>query len=254
MKNSGVISYIVAIIGLAFGIFQWHSSEEKDERLSAIDRQPRISIVGTPVVRQMNVAVKTNVLSLDTAKFRQSGDSVLPGVFYVQVNDIKTELLVINRSRYLGRIVGAVQYDSLSMTPVIRRYLKSMDVADDNFEMALFSKPYNVGEGDTIRIPFEGPLQFALEDRFMLHYLILFESESGHLYDIYYWIEYRIRPSLLPLGSSLKDLSRKHRTMLTDFGKLLEVIDKSFDPKIYEVEEGKKLLDKLDRAAKIRAK
>ena len=108
---------------------------------------------------------------------------------------------------------------------------------------------------DTIEIKFEQSIHFISNQKFVLHYLILYKNELGNIYDTYFWVQYELKELIFPNPFKVvkdtlfyKPISRHMRMAIKDFIKIenskpsyhmydiktTEVLDKYIRQKIIE--------------------
>ena len=257
-----IIALFIAItfstISLIRDCYQEKNIENLNFKLNAIKYQPRIKVIGDHKINRVWSDSSFNPFSIDQFFTKDSTNKILD--IPIKVNfHIKSALKVTNIGNSIAKIIGKIYCDTLTPIPIIRNLLINQEF--DKFEDggALFP-PFFQNEllpngVDTIEIKFEQSIHFISNQKFVLHYLILYKNELGNIYDTYFWVQYELKELIFPNPFKVvkdtlfyKPISRHMRMAIKDFIKIenskpsyhvydiktTEVLDKYIRQKIIE--------------------
>lgn len=211
-KSADKVSLLGLIVVFGFSLINLFRSCNQDQQIAqltyqvnAVNFQPKIRIVDTPVLKKYwfdSTLVKISMKDF----FSPDTTSEIPTYAIKKPVNLTLNLKLINSGNSLGKILAVLTADTTSDEPVLRKML-----LDGSFkeQRSSFFPPYLNTEllpndMDTLEYTHQEQVDFIDNQYFTLHLLILYENELGHLYDTYYWSRAKLEELLFPSPFGVK--------------------------------------------------
>lgn len=190
---------IVTIVGLIitsiFTIINSQQIGKLNYQLNSITYQPRIKVIGNPIVTDIKYDSLTVAFS-DSSTSQFSDTSKIPILLDIKMQlSVSSSIKVTNVGNSLGNIFLCITTDSI---PRIRDYvtekLSITSISEEYSEMPRFLNNELLPNGqDTLTIDLTTDIKFIQKHAFIMHFLILYKNELGHMYDTYFQVQYEIK-------------------------------------------------------------
>ncbi len=193
--TSNLISFGSLIVSVTAFVWGWCNSDRTstlENQLLAYQYQPRLSLIRAPHIKEVRTLTESfNPDSIE--QIPQDSNSSIPIVKLPGKLSITSQLFLKNSGNALAKIFGYIQTDTTSFIPMIRQsFLRSIR-NKESIIVTEFERLNEVLPGDSTMLTFQHEVAYFDSNKFTLHYLILYENESGNLYDTYIWSQFIIK-------------------------------------------------------------
>ena len=179
------------IVTIVWNHHQDHTIQQNTYDYNAMNFQPRLEVLEPP-----------KVLGFKSAPPHTVNDSTI----VIGNPTYNLSLTLINRGNELGRIVGHIVLDTLSGEDNLRRILFSKHERKTKIKWKAARDYFSIEEiypGDTTIIALEHTVSnFSENKEGTIHLLVLYQNNLGMLYDLYYWVRFRLNP--IPLVPTME--------------------------------------------------
>jgi hypothetical protein len=199
------ITTICVVGSFAFGIWQYLmvrnyqiKLDEVNHLLRAVQYEPRLKLVNSPIISPIEVSMKfvhpipvrmTNDSQIFiNSRLKVKVDTVQSPVNITDVI-IHCELKFSNLEKSKATILGIAYTDTMSFLPKIREKLFHQDTT--KFVVDYLTEPIELLPGESHSFRVNHSIQFLENNRFLLHFMVLYANEIGNIYDTYVWVPYQ---------------------------------------------------------------
>jgi hypothetical protein len=192
-----ILPIIISVFSLCVSIFVAWRGCEQDKRITEISyrtNRPRLEPVGEFQLDSIAFGFLPNKI-INIHRDTMTRDSIP----VVDVNwTIAGHLTFCNMGTDIARIRFYAYLDKNSTDAIIRDVLLGKKIRNISFSMdslsnALYFKIVDIAPRDTFKFSIVRQIQFITEtEDAVLHFLVLYENQSGAFFDTYYWTRLKI--------------------------------------------------------------
>ncbi len=232
------VSIVISLIVLVRDYYQSARIDQLSYTTSAVQFRPNLKIVGN--LRIVDFALGTRLPHLD-------GPSLEEILTTPAELEIHISLRCTNTGNSLARIVNTFWTDTVSGEEKLRALLTDKVRRQDAIIPASFNDYYktrDLSSGDTTDIEARHMVASYHDETFTLHFLILYENETGALFDTYYWARFAAGPFKMQEKDILIDGKRE---IIVTLGcrvdsQVVRLIDSHSSTMLYSPEAAKDIL------------
>jgi hypothetical protein len=189
-----LFAIVVSGIGLYRDCRQDKKIEENNYLSRAFTYQPLLKVTSQSIIPISPPEFSTTLDVLNDV--RHIKEPEIDTIQKIISLNISSKLTIKNIGNYLARIVALVYLDTLYDGDYIRNIFLSNNFMEEKFRGKPFPEYFQkeILPSDSTTIEFLHSVNFIVEGRFTLHYLVFYENNEGALYDTYYWAAYKTKP------------------------------------------------------------
>lgn len=245
-----IIGVVVALIFSTINLFD-NSKQRKDinqinYRLNSLDYQPRLKVISIPEWSNLEYSAKLDYKNVEPPP---PGDSVATFMTTPKVT-INTKLKIVNVGTAKAELLAVVHNDTTVAYDILRdKIYKNIKIKTSSFSEFLTDEvlPNAI---DTVDIEFNHRIRFFEDNKFVIHYLILYKNELGQVFDTYYWCQGQFKDFIFPAPIRRLDenriiVTRQYHTKVAKKD-MLDFEDAKSSYKIYTENECKRIQKFID--------
>ena len=167
--------------------------EDLDYTSKALQFRPMLDVIGNPEITSSEFTTDKITVS-DLLNTQENMDSIRDIGATIKIN---AKLNFVNKGNAIAKISEIIWCDTLSGSDEIRKYLFNKKLREEMFKEYPDSDYYkitDVSPGDTCVFNISRSVVFVSDEKFTLHFLLLYHNEAGSFFDTYYWARYIIKP------------------------------------------------------------
>jgi len=255
------ISNKISLIGVAsavmFSVISLVKSCHQDEvigdlgyQMNSVSFQPRIIVVGKPKLIKYRMRSTPTKIAVKDILWPDSTKSE-PKYFMKTIDSLTFKLRIVNVGHSIGKVIGIFVGDTTSAEEMIRQKLLSGAV--DRFGSKSFSS-YVQNEllpdaADTLDYELENVVHWLDDQLFTVHFLMLYENDLGHLYDTYYWAQFRFEGIPVRSPFFVRDgrlIMKSEQTVMVALADIAKQVRDKTSFKTYSADDAKLVRNSLD--------
>jgi hypothetical protein len=197
-----LVTYIplIALVGsLLFNYIQYSQNqtqieENRQQRIqldsiqyveNGLTFRPRLELLNDPTIKKWHVSFNKEVFNPFFTP-----DSIVNDTIGTAKGSITATAIfnLINKSDAIAKIQFQSLVDTFTSAPILRtRLLNAIETNKIKVEYADDYSKLDLGKDDSTTIEIETKINYLKDDEVNLHFLLIYENEFGHLYDLYVW-------------------------------------------------------------------
>jgi len=232
-----VLALCVSIVSIVLTYHQGAHMRLLEQETAGMAYRPQLSVFTNPVVE----CVLSNPTLLADAN---------PDTGTIAFNlRVDCTLHMVNKGNSPARLLAYAWSDTAVGTPALRKFLLDPS-RRRNLRFEQSSDFYGVREvrpADTLTVAISQPVSRTLPQYFVLHYVVLYENDTGQLYDTYFWARYVLPGVVAPARPSLATPGRSWMYVFapSDMIRLLDTNESSI---MYNPEQAKEIVEAIKKA------
>jgi len=245
-----------AAIALAIIVFVRDCSQNKKiEELgyvsNALQFRPLLQVLGTP--RIYSYEIQTDRVALpDFSAAPESTDSIQDITASLRIH---ARLLFVNAGNAIANVYAFIWADTSSGSAIIRADLLNRTLREQRFIASPDTDYFYVKDirpGDTCDFQIAHDVRFLTEQKFTMHFLLLYSNEAGGFFDTYYWARFTAIPIVWKTEFAIIDGKLAYRVGIDrkQFREFLTLCDQNTSWRVYSKAEAEDILSFIKRHSK----
>lgn len=196
----GIFATVVSIITFCRSCGLERDQREIAYKVHAVSFQPRLKVIGGPKISEVNTIGRIDPDTFTKLLIPRATQDTVDVNLDMELR-FKSRLKVTNIGNTAASLIAYACCDTTSDEPYLRKVLSNTGKllpSGRGFFPPYFANELLPGAEDTTEIQFQSEIQFVNNERFTVHYLLLYENDIGQLFDTYYWAQYQFKPLIFP--------------------------------------------------------
>lgn len=241
--SNGITANIIAFLVLLFSVISTYVQQKEfaiqsnlvdslNYKINSVTYQPTLVIKGKPKLKTFRFGL---VIPKKLPKIKL--DAKEPPTIEVSGKyELKAEITIVNQGQYLADIVAVGFCGKNDSTAVIRKLLKdSLSLKNSSPHYFSVFEKSQLLRGDSITLKLDYTFDDVVNDKTILHFLILYENQAGYLYDTYYWSLIENIPTLFEPEIFVKDKKVMMRYKSSDYPTTRDVFHCNITNQSYKI-------------------
>jgi hypothetical protein len=242
---------VLAIIVFVRDCSQNKRIEELGYISNALQFRPILQVLGSPRIYSYEIQSDRVALpNFSTAP--ESTDSIQDINASLRIH---AKLRFVNAGNAIANVYAFVWADTSSGSPMIRADLLNRTLREQRFVPSPDTDYFYIKDirpGDTCDFQIAHDVRFFIEQKFTMHFLLLYGNEAGGLFDTYYWARFTTMPILWKAEFAIIDGKLAYRVGVDrkQLREFLTLCDQNISWKVYSKADAEDVLSFIKRHSK----
>jgi len=242
------VAILISVVVLIRDCSQNAQINELTYRTNATQFRPNLKVCEKPNLIDFQLRSKMAVKDFFPRVTQDTIDT--PATLRVTVS-----LKLTNIGNAVAHISSIVWVDTVSGEDQIRRMLLDKNARPDSLQAGSLNRyftPMDLSTGDTTTIELKRDIEFIDRQAFTLHFLFLYENETGALFDTYYWARYQLGEIIYQPQVGMINGNPAVRIIYNrkQFREFLKFLDDHSSTKVYTQEQSENIIKYLSEHIK----